>query len=299
MLATLNALYLMFESLFDWLIDPAKRTHYVYWVSSLLLAGIWASFAWSQRSGYLRTLGSRHYWLNQSTFQDYCLIFLNRGLFWLLGIPWLVLTLDISLLSLNAWKVFGPVQDSPITGPFVITLYTVIVFLLDDVSRYGLHRLMHKVGFLWRMHQLHHSASTLTPFTTLRIHPLESILYSIRASLIHGLCIGSGFYWLGYQLDSWQLWGASAWVIVFNLLGANLRHSQIPLNYGRLEKWLISPAQHQAHHGVSSMRCNYGSVLSIWDRLGNSWRSGQHTYNLPQSAQPLLKQLLLKPISWK
>jgi len=39
--------------------------------------------------------------------------------------------------------------------------------------------------------------------------------------------------------------------------------------------------------------------LAIWDRLGNSWRSGKKGYQLPQEAQPLMKQLLLQHIRWK
>lgn len=289
----------MLETLFDWLLEPANRTHYVYWVTSLVVAAIWGGFSWQARAGHLKELLSRKYWFNRSTGQDYFLMFFNRGLFFLLGIPWLILTLDISLLSLDFWRLFGSVQSTPIEGPLVMSVYTLVVFILDDASRYGLHRLMHRFDFLWRIHQVHHSASTLTPFTTLRLHPLESVLYSVRSSLVHGVCIGSGFFFLGYQPDSWQLWGASIWIIVFNALGANLRHSQIPLNYGKLEKVLISPSQHQAHHGVSSMRCNYGSFLSIWDRMGNSWRSGKLNYQLPKQPQPLLKQLLLQHIRWK
>jgi len=287
------------DSAFDWLLDPAKRTHFVFLFSSLAIAVLWAAFRWAERKRYLLELGNKSYWFNASTLQDYILIFFNRGLFLLLGIPWLILTLDISLLTLDFWRLFGDVASNPITGAWVMGLYTLIVFLLDDLSRYALHRVMHKYDFLWRMHQLHHSATTLTPFTTLRIHPLESVLYSIRSSLVHGLCIGSGFFFLGYQPDSWQLWGATIWILVFNFLGANLRHSHVPLTYGWLEKILISPAMHQAHHGLRSMQTNYGSVLSIWDRLGGSWRSGELNYQLPKEAQPLSKQLLLRRIQWK
>lgn len=284
---------------FDWLLDPAKRTHFVFLFSSLIIAAVWAGYRWTERKRYLLELGQKSYWFNASTYQDYFLIFFNRGLFFVLGIPWLILTLDVSLLTLDFWRLFGDVSSTPVTGNWVIGLYTLVVFLLDDVSRYALHRIMHKYDFLWRIHQVHHSASRLTPFTTLRIHPLESIFYSIRSSLVHGICIGSGFFFLGYQPDSWQLWGATIWVLVFNFLGANLRHSEIPLNYGWLEKLFISPAMHQAHHGLRSMQTNYGSVLSIWDKLGGSWRSGELEYQLPKEAQPLSKQLLLLHIQWK
>jgi sterol desaturase/sphingolipid hydroxylase (fatty acid hydroxylase superfamily) len=289
----------MIESLFDWLIDPAKRTYFGYWVTTLIVAVCWAAWSWQKRSPYIKQLTDKNYWFNQSTFQDAVLVFLNRGLFFLIGVPWVLLTLDIALSTMGMWRLLGQPSETVISGPWVIGVYTLIIFVLDDVTRFGLHRLMHKYKFLWRIHQLHHSASTLTPLTTLRLHPIESVLYSIRSSLVHGICAGSSFFFLGFQADSWQIWGATAWVIAFNILGANLRHSQIPFNYGRFEKWLISPSQHQAHHGLNTMNKNYGSILSIWDRMGNSWRSGKEGYTLPTKAQPLGKQLLLQLIKFK
>ena len=65
----------LLNALFDWLLDPAKRTHYIYWLSSIVVACIWISFAWSKRVEYLRPLVRRQYWLNPSTYQDYFLIF--------------------------------------------------------------------------------------------------------------------------------------------------------------------------------------------------------------------------------
>ena len=288
--------------LFDWLLDPSQRTHYVYWLSALVIALLWAALAWDKRQGYLKQLLSKDYWFNQSSFQDVFILFFNRIVFFALGITWLILTLDIALLTLDFLRLFGePTARNSFNqhSLILVSVYTLILFLLDDASRFLLHRLMHKFDFLWRIHQLHHSASTLTPLTTLRLHPLESVLYQIRSSLIHGVAAGFSFFYFGFQLDSWQIWGATVWVLAFNFLGANLRHCQIPLNYGPFEKILISPSMHQAHHGVKTMNNNYGSVLSIWDRMAGSFRSGVLGYRLPEKAQPLIKQLLLQHIKWK
>lgn len=287
---------------FDWFFEPSQRTHYAFWLSSFGVALIWAAFAWHKRKSYIGQLFTKGYWFNPSAYQDYFLILFNRGLFLLLGFSWLALTLTIALGTLDVLRVFGDVTESGSYSQNNFTLvivYTFILFVLDDASRFLLHWLMHKFDFLFRLHQVHHSASTLTPLTTLRIHPLESLLYQIRSSLVHGICAGASFFFIGFQLDSWQVWGATAWVLVFNFLGANLRHSQIPLNYGPLEKILISPAMHQAHHGVKTMNYNYGSVLSIWDRMLGSFREGSSSYTLPKNAQPLLKQLLMQHINWK
>ena len=59
-------------------------------------------------------------------------------------------------------------------------------------------------------------------------------------------------------------------VFIFNVLGANLRHSHISISYWRwLENIFISPAQHQIHHSVEAKHYNknYGAILAIWDNL--------------------------------
>ena len=77
----------------------------------------------------------------------------------------------------------------------------------------------------------------------------------------------------GGELNGMHVLGVDLLGFVFNLAGANLRHSHIWLSYGpRLEKFFISPAQHQIHHSEDPQHFdrNYGSFLAIWDRLGNS-----------------------------
>ena len=288
-------------NLFNWLLDPAVRTHFIYWLPCLTIAIWWASRNWQVRKTDLQKLGSRTYWWNDSTRQDYLLILFNRTLFFVLGITWLILTINISLIVSESWRSIGTQTEPGSVGNtwVVISIYTLVVFLVDDASRFLLHWAMHKSDWLFRIHQVHHSATTLTPLTTLRIHPLESLLYQIRGSLVHGIAAGSGFFFLGFSPNSWEIWGATVWILAFNTLGANLRHSPIKLSYGKFEKLLISPSQHQAHHGVTTMTSNYGSILSIWDRLAGSWRSGKESYQWPKKAQPLSKQLLLKEIEWK
>ncbi len=211
------------------------------------------------------------------------------------------MTVAVSLQVLNFLQLFGSAAEpnSVASSWSILFTYTVILFLLDDSSRFLLHWIMHKYNFLWRIHQLHHSATTLTPLTSLRLHPLESVLYQFRGVLIHGTCAGFSFYFLGFQADSFQIWGATVWVVAFNFLGANLRHTHIKIHYGVFERLFISPSQHQAHHGVKTMNTNFGAVLSIWDQLAGTWRSGKDEYTFPKEAQSLKKQLLLQEIEWK
>lgn len=289
------------ENIFDWLFDPAMRTYYGYWISTLLIILLWASVQWQQRQPLVKEFFSRRYWWNASTQQDYFFLIFNRLVFLAIGIAWFAFTIDVAQVTFKGLTLLAPATEPQAAQHTfsLLLIYTVVLFVLDDGTRFLLHKIMHKYDVLWRLHQVHHSATSLTPFSTYRLHPLESLLYQLRASLVHGLCAGGAFYSLGFQLNGFEIWGASIWVIVFNALGANLRHSHIPLQYGWLEKVFISPAQHQLHHGIHSMNNNYGSFLAIWDQLAGSWLSGKTKNTLPSKHQSLSKQLFLKPLNWK
>ena len=85
------------------------------------------------------------------------------------------------------------------------------------------------------------------------------------------------FVWLfGRHLSIIDVLGVNALGFAANAAFANLRHSHIWVGFGRLEHFLVSPAQHQLHHSSQPGRGNYGSVLSVWDRcLGTFKLSGK------------------------
>ncbi|TNC84107.1 MAG: fatty acid hydroxylase [Thalassolituus sp.] len=280
--------------LFSWLTDPGQRTFWLFWVSTLVLALLWAALDWQERRPRIGQWFSRAYWWNTSACQDYVLILLNGALFTLLGVATLVLILRVANVTYEGLNVGLPAAVwSAWHGPLSAVVYTLILVLLDDITRYGLHRALHS-RWLWPVHRLHHSASVLTPLTFLRVHPLEKLMYQCRTALVHGGATGSYFFLFGQHSQPWLIFGISGSVLLFNLFGANLRHSNIPLRYGRLEKWLISPAQHQVHHGVGTSRYNYGSAFAIWDRMFGSWRPGAEHIELPDQRIPLARQLFLR-----
>lgn len=277
----------------EWLTNPAGRTFWGFWLSSLVIALSWALLDWPSRSALLRQWLSKAYWLHPSARQDYWLIALNTLLFTLLGFStllWVIEIANISYQQLN--KLAPPALLAPTSG-WLIAVYAVLLLLLDDASRYGLHRLLHS-RWLWPLHRLHHSATILTPLTFLRLHPLEQLLYQCRSVLVHGTMSGSYFFLTQTTPELWLIFGVSGFVWLFNMFGANLRHSQIPLHYGWLEHLLISPAQHQQHHAIGGLRCNYGSMLAIWDKSFGSWRSGRQVLPLPATTHSLIAQLFLK-----
>ena len=178
------------------------------------------------------------------------------------------------------------VGDPPLflEGKTLVVTYSLTLLILSDLVKYLAHVCMHRIGILWRFHQVHHSASVMTPFTLHRVHPVELILNTFRDSLVYGVTAGL-FAWLSFGKASvWMLYGVPGFLFIFVMLGANLRHSHIKLSYPKwLERILISPAQHQIHHSISRdhQNSNYGSILALWDYLYGSLKFSKDTEQKP------------------
>ena len=75
------------------------------------------------------------------------------------------------------------------------------------------------------------------------------------------------------EVSDFTLLGVPALGFVFNMTTGNLRHSHVWLRFPpMIERWLISPAQHQLHHSLDEEHygSNYGTWLAIWDRMVGS-----------------------------
>ena len=156
---------------------------------------------------------------------------------------------------------------------WIVLLFTVFIFILDDITKYFVHRWMHKWPILWSLHKVHHSATKLTPITIYRTHPLEGIVFSLRGAFTQGISISIFVYLFGNSVDLITILGVNIIVFTFNIAGSNLRHSHIGIRYWTwLEYIFISPAQHQLHHSIAEAHHdkNFGASLALWDWLFGS-----------------------------
>lgn len=156
----------------------------------------------------------------------------------------------------------------------IAALTAIVTFVVSDASRYVLHRAMHRIPALWAFHQVHHGAEVLTPLTLYRVHPVEGLLFGLRGTLVLGT-LGGLSWWAFRDAGAGAILGVSAVGFVLNGLVGNLRHSHVAWGFGRLERWLLSPAQHQVHHAVerACQGSNFGVWLACWDRWGGTWRA--------------------------
>jgi Fe(3+) dicitrate transport protein len=257
-----------------YLFDPSRRIYGVFIATSVLLAAAHYILRRRRFRGLVGYLFSPRLWWARSAQLDYKL-FLSGGIIRkLLFAPVVGATLGGSM----AWAatlqlVLGAPPAARWSNTAVAIVYTASLFVVDDVSRYLLHRAMHRVPGLWELHKVHHSAEVLTPLTLYRVHPLESLLSAVRAAAVTAFLVGGFFYLFRGQLSLIELFGVNAIGVVLTAAGSNLRHSHVPVSFGeRVEHLLISPLQHQIHHSaaVAHRDKNFGSLLAIWDWIGGT-----------------------------
>lgn len=260
---------------FAGLFDGQDRLFWLYLLASALIA-----LVLSIKPG-AGPIGPRlrAYWLSRDARLDALYFFIAWGLRTALIVP-----LVLSVQTVAVWTLHGlnALYDPPFLAwryRDIVLAYTLALFLFSDLSRYWLHRAMHRSRWLWPFHRVHHAAEVLTPLLFYRVHPVESLLFALRHALVAGVVTGIFVFLFGARLDLLTIFGENLFIVVFFAFTANLRHSQIRLSYGRwLEHLLVSPAQHQIHHDRRYLQSNFGSCLALWD-----WLFG--TLRLPAEAQ--------------
>jgi len=263
----------MIDFLTDFL-NPNKRLFFGYLISAGFIAFIYLRWVLKKPlTSIVSGFFSSKIWFSRSTLADYKLMIINQLL--IKSIPgFITAQLAITLYIFESMHLVlsrPSLSDTP--QWIIITTFTLVLFIVDDYTRFALHRLLHRIPILWRFHKVHHSATNLTPFTVLRTHPIEAILFSSRSILVHALCLSVFYFYFANNIELYKIFGASIFVFLFHGLGSNLRHSHIWIGYWPwLEKILISPAQHQIHHSTNKDHydCNFGAILAIWDQIGNS-----------------------------
>lgn len=251
------------------LFQSTSRTYWVFIVASCFIAALmWRSEKHLALTSKER-LWSRETWMSRSAINDYGIIMLNAAI--------------VSLILKN----FGPdakamtemlshdfaaiLPKAPSSLAFVAPiLLALALFLVDDFIRYIVHYAEHRVPLLWQFHKVHHSATVLNFMTAERHHPV-AILYTSLA-MIAGVVLVNGLFYALFSdhLTMATMLGGNIFWVAGNLLGSSFRHSPVWISFGpKVERWLISPAQHQIHHSedVRHWDKNMGGTLAIWDRM--------------------------------
>ncbi len=158
-----------------------------------------------------------------------------------------------AIVVAGMWLVPADFQNWVGGLPFWVQLPALIV--LADIGFYSVHRLFHKIPYLWKFHAVHHSIEDLDWLAAHRVHPVDQILTK-GASLLPVFALGFSAAPIAayFFLYHWQ----SLFI-----------HSNIKIGFGPL-RWLIaSPQFHHWHHAnhPEAFDKNFAGQLSFLDML--------------------------------
>ncbi len=133
-----------------------------------------------------------------------------------------------------------------------------LMFVLADFIQWNVHRLLHRVPWLWEFHKVHHSVKEMGFAAHLRFHWMETFVYKSIQYVPLAM--------IGFGLQDFFI------MHMVTLLIGHLNHANLNLDYGLLRYVLNNPKMHIWHHVKQMPKqypngFNFGISLSIWDYI--------------------------------
>jgi sterol desaturase/sphingolipid hydroxylase (fatty acid hydroxylase superfamily) len=129
------------------------------------------------------------------------------------------------------------------------------IMFLPDVAQYWIHRIFHRVPWLWRFHAVHHSAKAMDWMASARMHFLEIV--ALRSVTVMPMTI------LGFQQGPMQAY------ILMVYVHSTFIHANVRWNLDWLGRFLVTPRFHHWHHGIEkeAIGVNFAVHFPILDRI--------------------------------
>jgi lathosterol oxidase len=152
-----------------------------------------------------------------------------------------------------AWAVRPGLQQAVQSQPLVLQFVEIVV--VADLAEYAVHRAFHGVPWLWRFHEIHHSARALDWLASSRLH-LVDIVVTRGLSFIP-------LYLLGFSTPAVYAY------LVFVSFHAVFIHANVRFRFRPIERLVVTPRFHHWHHAAApeAVDRNFAIHLPIIDRL--------------------------------
>ena len=224
----------------QWLVDHEMVIRGYVFYSMLIVLALWESL----KPAKPPTTSTPLRWLN-----NFALLVLDNILLRLV-FPTLAVVFSVYITT----RGFGLLNLLDL--PFWLALPFTVIML--DLTAYVVHRLLHKVPWLWRLHKIHHADLDYDVTTGLRFHPLESLV-TVGITLLVIAALGT----------------PPVAVVIYEILvvsTALFNHGNIhlPLTLDRLLRTcVVTPDMHRIHHSTDTREgnSNFTGIFSVWDRL--------------------------------
>jgi sterol desaturase/sphingolipid hydroxylase (fatty acid hydroxylase superfamily) len=216
------------------------------WSTGVVMAGSLVLIALEHRYPYDRgqKLFRRGFWLD----------FLQYGILQSLVLGWLINGLIRWIDAGSGLSRVTMIREWP------LWLQVGFFLVLHDLYIYWFHRWMHNNGWLWRLHEAHHSCKEVDWVAGSRSHPLEIVINQTIEFAPMVLFASPEVPLIKGAISS--LWGM--WI-----------HSNIDVKTGWLQYLINGPEMHRWHHAVEigTPGANFSTKIAIWDWLfGTAYR---------------------------
>lgn len=162
--------------------------------------------------------------------------------------------LTIAIVGEHDWHATGLISQVGLgaVGGFIVTL------LALQCLGYWMHRAFHRVGWMWRIHSVHHSDPEVDATTVHRHHPLEVMIGFLVALPLIFVLGPTPLQLLAYN--------------ILHIAVATFSHGNLTLGK-RADAWvrlvLVTPSFHRLHHAAARpyTDSNYATLLPLFDHL--------------------------------
>jgi len=230
------------------LLNPSW-TNFIYWLIavSILFFILEIGLPWRKKQSTFR----KDFWL------DFFYMFFNFFLFSLV-IYSAASNVLVELFSdfLGLFGIENLVAIEVASWPHWAQLFG--LFLIRDFLQWNIHRLLHRVPWLWEFHKVHHSVEEMGFAAHLRFHWMENVVYKTLEYIPLAM--------IGFGISDFFV------VHLFTLAVGHFNHSNITVPLGPLKYVLNNPQMHIWHHAMEwpddkPYGINFGLSLSVWDYL--------------------------------
>jgi sterol desaturase/sphingolipid hydroxylase (fatty acid hydroxylase superfamily) len=154
---------------------------------------------------------------------------------------------------LFAWAARPALQQVIQAQPLALQLVEIVI--VADLAEYVVHRAFHRVPWLWRFHEIHHSARALDWLASSRLHLVDIVL-------TRGLSFVP-LYVLGFAPAALYAY------LVFVSFHAVFIHANVRFRFRAIEWLVVTPRFHHWHHAAApeAVDRNFAIHLPVIDRL--------------------------------
>lgn len=152
-----------------------------------------------------------------------------------------------------AWLIDADFQRLVAAQP--VWLQFVEILIVVDFTTYWMHRAMHEVPWLWKIHAVHHSTEQMDWLASSRIHFLEIVANRLLGYL--------PIFLLGFSPAAVYAY------LVFVSFHAIFIHANVRFRFPGLRWVLATPEFHHWHHTSQDegVDINYAGFLPVYDKL--------------------------------